>query len=294
MDHDRLFKELLRTFFVEFIAAFVPNVSAFLDASTIEFLDKEVFTDVASSDRHEVDLLVKARFKGEEAFFLIHVENQATAQEDFAARMFRYFARLNEKHRLPVYPIALLSYDRPQRPEPNRYEVVFPGLNVLAFEFQAIHLNRLNWRDYLRNPNPVAAALMTKMKIEPQDRPRMALECLRMIATLRLDPARQTLVSSFMYAYLDLSAAELKVYNRELESIRCPRKKPLCRSSILGSRKAFVSAKSAACAAVKPLSLLAFSLAALGHWPSHFANKSRIYLRKSSNNWPMQSWNLRL
>src|SRR4051794_30131216 len=102
MDHDRLFKELLRTFFVEFIEAFVPNVSEFLDASSIEFLDKEVFTDVASSDRHEVDLLVKAKFKGEEAFFLIHVENQATAQEDFAARMFRYFARLNEKFRLPV------------------------------------------------------------------------------------------------------------------------------------------------------------------------------------------------
>src|SRR4051794_40182120 len=97
MDHDRLFKELLRTFFREFIAAFVPNVEQFIDPLSIEFLDKEVFTDVASSDRHEVDLLVKARFKGRDAFFLIHIENQASAQEDFAARMFRYFARLYEK-----------------------------------------------------------------------------------------------------------------------------------------------------------------------------------------------------
>src|SRR5256885_16442465 len=88
MDHDRLFKELLRNFFLEFIAAFVPNVQQFIDSASIEFLDKEVFTDVASSDRHEVDLLVKARFKAREAFFLVHVENQASAQEDFAARMF--------------------------------------------------------------------------------------------------------------------------------------------------------------------------------------------------------------
>jgi len=54
-------------------------------------------------------------------FFLIHIENQASAQEHFAARMFRYFARLHEKFALPVYPIALLSYDTPRRPEPNRF-----------------------------------------------------------------------------------------------------------------------------------------------------------------------------
>ena len=67
--------------------------------------------------------------------------------------------------------------------------------------------------------NPVAAALMTKMKIEPRDRPRVVLECLRMIATLKLDPARQSFICSFMYAYLQLSAEELVVYNREIESI---------------------------------------------------------------------------
>ena len=35
--------------------------------------------------------------------------------------MFGYFARLHGKYDLPVYPIALFSYDAPQRPEPNRY-----------------------------------------------------------------------------------------------------------------------------------------------------------------------------
>lgn len=49
-------------------------------------------------------------------FFTLHVENQAKAQPDFGKRMFRYFARLYEKFALPVYPIALFSYDAPQRP----------------------------------------------------------------------------------------------------------------------------------------------------------------------------------
>ena len=52
IDHDRLFKELLRTFFLEFLDAFVPEVLKYLDASSIEFLDKEFFTDLAGGDRH--------------------------------------------------------------------------------------------------------------------------------------------------------------------------------------------------------------------------------------------------
>ena len=69
-------------------------------------LDKEVFTDVTLGGKHEVDLLMRARFRGEEAFFLLHVENQSTAQGDFPKRMFRYFARLTEKYDLPVYPVS--------------------------------------------------------------------------------------------------------------------------------------------------------------------------------------------
>lgn len=43
MDHDRLFKELLSTFFLEFVDLFLPNVSAVLDRSVaIVPMDKAV------------------------------------------------------------------------------------------------------------------------------------------------------------------------------------------------------------------------------------------------------------
>src|SRR5690349_11065082 len=57
MDHDRLFKELISTFFLEFVQLFLPDVAAYLDAASIEFLDKEIFTDVTAGEKHEVDLL---------------------------------------------------------------------------------------------------------------------------------------------------------------------------------------------------------------------------------------------
>jgi hypothetical protein len=109
IDHDRLFKELLGTFFLEFLDLFCPEVLAYIDSGTLEPLDKEIFTDVTLGDRHEVDLVVKLRFKGEQTFFLVHVENQAQPQAHFGERMFSYFARLHQKHRLAVYPIAVLT-----------------------------------------------------------------------------------------------------------------------------------------------------------------------------------------
>ena len=47
----------------------------------------------------------------------------------------------------------------------------------------------------------------------------MKLECLRMLATLRLDPARTELIGVFMNSYLKLTAAEVIVYNRELQAV---------------------------------------------------------------------------
>jgi len=219
MDHDRAFKELLSTFFIEFAELFLQDVVEYLDASSIEFLDKEVFTDVLAGEKHEVDLVVKARLREQETFFLIHVENQASAQSNFPQRMFTYFARLHEKHGLPVYPVALFSYDSPERPEPHQYKVAFPGKTVLQFDYTTIQLNRIPWRRFLNQHNPVATALMVKMKMSPKDRPRVKMECLRLLATLKLDPAKSTLIALFIESYLKLTEDENRLYERELAKL---------------------------------------------------------------------------
>jgi hypothetical protein len=126
--------------------------------------------------------------------------------------MFVYFARLFEKHGLDVYPIALFSYDRPLRAEPDRFRVEFPDLSVVDFRFRVIQLNQLDWRAYVRQANPVAAALVAKMRIAARDRPRVKLECLRLLATLRLNPAKARLIAGFVHTYLRLNAAENLVF----------------------------------------------------------------------------------
>jgi len=219
MDHDRLFKELLTTFFVEFLELFVPESVQYLDRDSVEFLDKEIFTDVTEGKRHEVDLVVRARFRDQSSFFLIHVETQAQPQAEFAQRMFTYFARLHEKHRLAVYPVALFSYDQPQRAEPDEYRVEFPDLEVLAFRFRVVQLNGLDWQDFVERTNPIAAALMAKMRMEPGDRPRVKLACLDLLAKLQLDPARRALISGFVDTYLRLTMEEEQIFQAELSKI---------------------------------------------------------------------------
>ncbi len=210
----------MSAFFVEFLELFLPEIAAALDLEHgVVPLDKEVFTDVTLGEQHEVDLVMKARLRDTEAFFLVHVENQAKAQPEFPKRMFRYFARLTEKYDLPVYPVVVFSYDAPKRPEPHEFRVSFPGRTVLRFDYAVIQLNRLPWRRFVRQANPVAAALMAKMKMAERDRPRVKLECLRLLATLRLDPACSKLIGGFIENYLRLSAQELKQYEREFAAL---------------------------------------------------------------------------
>jgi hypothetical protein len=161
--HDQAFKELISTFFMEFLELFLPEFAATIDPTSVTFLQQEYFVDLVEGEEKIVDLLAEVKLAGEDATILIHLEPQSTAQTIFPQRLFFYFARLHQKHLKPIYPIAVFSYDKPQKAAKTNYTVGFPHLKVLEFNFAAIQLNRLDWRDYLDRPNPVAAALMSKM-----------------------------------------------------------------------------------------------------------------------------------
>ena len=224
MDHDRLFKDLLTTFFLDFLEVFCPELAKYLDHSSLEFLDKEVFTDVTHGERHEVDLVAKARFRGRPLGFLIHVEAQARQQDFFSQRMFTYFARFHEKYDLPVYPIAVFSFQTPKEPEPDEYRIDFPDLAVLSFRFRVIQLYKLAWQDFEKRTSPILAALMANMQRGPKEAARVKLACLRMLAKLQLDPARRQLVSGFIDSYLRLTIEERKQFGAELQELHLKEK----------------------------------------------------------------------
>lgn len=212
-------KELIKTFFFEFVQLFFPDLAAKLDREVIEFLDKQVFTDVTEGERHEADLVAKVRLNGEPSFFLFHVEPQSSARNEFPRRMFSYFARLHETFGLPVYPVAVLSYDAPKTEAPHGYGVTIDGWQVLAFEYRSLQLNRMSWRDYIRQDNPVSLALAAKMRMEAPERRKVKFECLRLLWTMKLDAARMEMIAGFINSYLKLSRTDEEWLEAEMETV---------------------------------------------------------------------------
>ncbi len=225
--HDQLFKELISTCFMEFLELFLPEFAATIDPTSIKFLQQELFVDLVEGEEKIVDLLAEVKLLGEDATILIHIEPQSTSQTVFPQRLFFYFARLHQKHLKRIYPIALFSYDKPKKVAEDSYKVEFPHLKVLEFNFTAIQLNQLDWRDYLDRQNPVAAALMAKMKIAKNDRPKVKAECLRLLVTLKLDPAKSRLISKFVDSYLRLDLKEEIKFQAEIDTMGMTQKEAI-------------------------------------------------------------------
>jgi len=220
IDHDQRFKVLLETFFFEFLELFFPKLAASIEPDSIEFLQQEVFASLMDGSEYHADIVVKARFKGTPTFLIVHTEHQSTVSREFPRRFFRYFSLLMEKYDWPVYPIVIYSHDRPLKRETDMFRVSFVDGEVLRFHYRVVQLNRLPWRKFVRKANPVASALMVKMKIAARDRPLVKLECLRLLLTLRLDPARMRLIGKFVDSYLRLNEREVRMFAKEMEQAK--------------------------------------------------------------------------
>ena len=225
--HDQAFKELISTFFMEFLELFLPEFAATIDPTSVIFLQQEYFIDLVEGEEKIVDLLAEVKLAGEDATILIHLEPQSTSQTIFPQRLFFYFARLHQKHLKRIYPIAIFSYDKPKKVAKTSYTVGFLHLKVLEFNFAAIQLNQLDWRDYLDRSNPVAAALMAKMRIATKDRPKVKAECLRLLVTLKLDPAKSRLISKFVDTYLRLNVQEESTFQSEIDKMGMTQKEEI-------------------------------------------------------------------
>jgi predicted transposase/invertase (TIGR01784 family) len=99
IDHDQLFRQLLETFFADFVELFAPALAQYLDLSQLTFLPQQYFTDILDGDRKAIDILVQVPVKPSEMdaqqsvhTILLHVENQSTSRSNFAQRVFFYLA----------------------------------------------------------------------------------------------------------------------------------------------------------------------------------------------------------
>lgn len=215
--HDQLYKELIKTFFEEFLAAFFPEVHEYLDVKIVTPLSEEVYTDVLEGKTRRLDLVMEAKVKGTDALVIVHIEPQSYVDRQFHERMFRYFSLLYNEYRKPIIPITVFSYESDW--EEYEYKMEFPFFRVLTFNYLTLHLKKQNWRKYIRSNNPAAAALMSRMNYTEEERVQVKKEFLRMIVRMKLDPARERLIYGFFETYLKLNEKEEEMLMREIEKL---------------------------------------------------------------------------
>jgi hypothetical protein len=63
---------------------------------------------------------------------------------------------------------------------------------------------------------------MAKMNIAEKERAKVKAECLRLLITLRLDPARMQLISGFIDTYLNLNPVEERQFQEEISTFSQP------------------------------------------------------------------------
>lgn len=128
--HDQLFKQLIHTFFEEFLEAFFPEIHKQIDFQSTVQLSEEFFTDLIDGDVRRLDIIVQARIIGEESLIIIHVEPQSSVQTNFHERMFQYFSLLYHKFRKPIIPIAVYSYE--ENWDLSQFNIHFLDKNILS------------------------------------------------------------------------------------------------------------------------------------------------------------------
>ena len=223
LDHDQIFKQLIESFFREFMQLFFSAEAALIDFNLVEFLREELFTDIPDGQRRRLDLVVKVDLLGGgEKFVLIHVEFESSRPDaDFPRRMYRYFSQLYLRHQTEILPVAVFTDDVLwQTPVPDFLELSLAGSTIVRFVYRQIKLKQLDHRAFLSSNNPLAYALMAKMDYNATERVRLKADFLRLILGCGVNPARQSLLAEFVGTYLPLSVPEQVEFNALLDSER--------------------------------------------------------------------------
>jgi hypothetical protein len=213
--HDQLAKDLFQTFFPGFLRLAAPEAAARLHLDEAVFLDKQAFTDWPQGDRRELDLLAEVPAQDNPGSrVLIHIEIEAQARADMAARFWRYHMQVQLRHRLPVVPILVnLKGGRPG----VHFEILAEGFEepeTTRFRFRVFSLSGCRAEEYLASPEPIAWALAALMRRGKWSRAEHKMECLRRIAEADLSGSRRWLLGNWVETYLQLDERETAEYER--------------------------------------------------------------------------------
>lgn len=215
VDKDSLWKEFLNEFFLEFIQFSLPDL--FLDTDWThppEFLEQELLNAIKGKykipgKKKFSDKLVKLRLKnGKNHFVLVHVEQQHLPEEEFARRMFTYFALIYLRYGIEeITAIALFTGKQPKESHKSYKLSLYE--TRLEYQFKAVVLEEMEVAQLEKSENLFGiaslAALLT-FQHESNERQLMVFKEKVFELALRKNVSEEKLVKflTFVRDYMHL------------------------------------------------------------------------------------------
>ena len=214
-DIDQLTKRLVKLFFKDFLDFFYPELVKIINFNSIDFIDKELYSDQIEGEETISDILAKVQLTdGKEEMVLIHLEIQSTKDTDIPKRMYRYFSNIWMEYELPVFAFALfIDEAKWRKPISNVFKVEFMGTK-LTYEYELKKTKNYYYRDYMDHENPITAALMTRMDFGKDSRALAKAEALKKVEKYNLTELQKETIINFIDKLLYLKPKEKKEFKK--------------------------------------------------------------------------------
>jgi hypothetical protein len=214
MRYDERLKELLQTFFAEFMESFFPEFAARLDLTRVSFLNKEAFTAIGSGGPQIMDLVAETPLKdgsGSE-MVLILVELAGRRRPLTPKQLYDYYALLRRDHQLPVIPILVYVTGGKGKERWEEYREGAVGFSFVIFQYPRLRLRSLKAAEHARSGSPLECALAPLMDRRGTDLPALKIASMEGIARGGLPGGKAWLLSNFVNTYLPLSGEAEEQY----------------------------------------------------------------------------------
>jgi len=216
--HDQIFKTAFQLFLRDLLELLDPRLAASLDLEKPRFLEQEGFSELAGGRRSEVDLVAETQeLGGTSRLVLVHVEVEGQFRESMEERLERYSMILRLKYRRPVVTVVVFLKGGQGGVTLHEVTQEVGKLEISVFRYLAFGLAGSEAEDYLRRPQPLAAALAALMRPPGGDKVWQKVECLRAIGRAKLDEARRYLLMKIVEIYLRLESEDEARFTAELE-----------------------------------------------------------------------------
>lgn len=210
--HDQLWKDLIRTFPVDFLRLVDDDLAGWLEVSSLRLEPAEEFLDQPTGAERRMDLVGGARtLDGED--LLVHVEIELRYRRQVPPRLWTYNRLLGLRRRLPVHTIVLYLRGGPPGPEPSRFSEISCGREVGRLAYRSYGLSRSRAERLLLRQEPLAWAFAALARTRDGDRNRLRRACFAKIAAAdELTEVGRFLLFNCVATYLELDGGAAAEY----------------------------------------------------------------------------------